>query len=310
MGESDRYSDLKKRVTVSRNIFSPEGNALLSLFFINISFFLVLAFLKLGFTVSNYAPSLFENNILQWMALPGNSSHFWSKPWTLLTYMFCDVDIVRFIVNLIWLWVFGRILQSLYEEVKIVPVYIYGGIVAGITWLIAAYFFSGANKAPALLLGANLPIVTIAAVATFMVPNFKIMQHLNGGISLWILFVIFIAITVASSGSGLHVAAITGAIVTGFVYVFLLRKGIDATAWMVKVYTKSGTWFAPKDKQTKIKKQVFYEAGNRLPFSKVQNVTQKRVDEILDKISQKGYEYLSNEEKEILKKASESDDIK
>jgi len=79
---------------------------------------------------------------------------------------------------------------------------------------------------------------------------------------------------------------------------------------MVKVYTKSGTWFAPKDKQTKIKKQVFYEAGNRLPFSKVQNVTQKRVDEILDKISQKGYEYLSNEEKEILKKASESDDIK
>lgn len=236
------------------------------------------------------------------MALPGNSSHFWSKPWTLLTYMFCDVDIVRFIVNLIWLWVFGRILQSLYEEVKIVPVYIYGGIVAGITWLIAAYFFSGANKAPALLLGANLPIVTIAAVATFMVPNFKIMQHLNGGISLWILFVIFIAITVASSGSGLHVAAITGAIVTGFVYVFLLRKGIDAAAWMVKVYTKSGTWFAPKDKQTKIKKQVFYEAGNRLPFSKVQNVTQKRVDEILDKISQKGYEYLSNEEKEILKR--------
>ena len=55
---------------------------------------------------------------------------------------------------------------------------------------------------------------------------------------------------------------------------------------------------------------MFYEAGNRLPFSKVHNVTQKRVDEILDKISQKGYEYLSNEEKEILKKASESDDIK
>ena len=77
MGESDRYSDLKKRVTVSRNIFSPEGNALLSLFFINISFFLVFAFLKLGFTVSNYAPSLFENNIFQFMALSGTSSHFW-----------------------------------------------------------------------------------------------------------------------------------------------------------------------------------------------------------------------------------------
>lgn len=141
MGESDRYSDLKKGLQSAGIFLAQKAMLCLACSLLIFLFFLVLAFLKLGFTVSNYAPSLFENNILQWMALPGNSSHFWSKPWTLLTYMFCDVDIVRFIVNLIWLWVFGRILQSLYEEVKIVPVYIYGGIVAGITWLIAAYFF-------------------------------------------------------------------------------------------------------------------------------------------------------------------------
>jgi hypothetical protein len=36
-------------------------------------------------------------------------------------------------------------------------------------------------------------------------------------------------------------------------------------------------------------------------------ITQERIDDILDKINQKGYQYLSEEEKTILKKAREAD---
>jgi len=36
-------------------------------------------------------------------------------------------------------------------------------------------------------------------------------------------------------------------------------------------------------------------------------VTQQRIDEILDKINQKGYHFLTDEEKELLKRASEED---
>ena len=54
-----------------------------------------------------------------------------------------------------------------------------------------------------------------------------------------------------------------------------------------------------------VKEKVFYNTGNRMPYSKTSNVTEQRIDEILDKINQKGYNYLSKEEKDILKRASE-----
>ena len=54
---------------------------------------------------------------------------------------------------------------------------------------------------------------------------------------------------------------------------------------------------------------VFYNTDGRKPFEKTSNVTQQRVDEILDKISQKGFHFLTEEEKNILKKAAEDDEL-
>ena len=60
----------------------------------------------------------------------------------------------------------------------------------------------------------------------------------------------------------------------------------------------------PKNKQT-LKNKVFYNTGNRTPFSKTSMVNQNRIDEILDKINSSGYQFLTEEEKEVLRKASE-----
>jgi len=87
----------------------------------------------------------------------------------------------------------------------------------------------------------------------------------------------------------------------------LLRKRIDTSAWINSLYRWAINLFNPdkSNKNNSVKEKVFYNAGNRSPYHKTSNVTQQRVDEILDKISQKGYSYLTKEEKEILKKASE-----
>ena len=65
-----------------------------------------------------------------------------------------------------------------------------------------------------------------------------------------------------------------------------------------------------RGQDTSLKEQVFYETGGRKPFSKSPNITQQRVDEILDKINQKGYQYLTEEEKSILKKAADDEALK
>jgi len=51
---------------------------------------------------------------------------------------------------------------------------------------------------------------------------------------------------------------------------------------------------------------MFYKK-TRQPYKKTPNITQQRIDEILDKINQKGYRFLTDEEKELLKRASEED---
>ena len=76
---------------------------------------------------------------------------------------------------------------------------------------------------------------------------------------------------------------------------------------------RSYQWFMGlfnPDKKTKtnsVKEKVFYDTGKRAPYNKKANLTQQRVDEILDKINQKGYNYLTDDEKNILKRASEEE---
>jgi hypothetical protein len=97
---------------------------------------------------------------------------------------------------------------------------------------------------------------------------------------------------------------------TGFLFIVSMRKGYDWSLWMHKLYNWFLNLFNP-DKPTaereKIKEKVFYNTGGTKPFIKRPVVTQQRIDEILDKINQKGFSHLSEEEKTILKKAGETD---
>jgi hypothetical protein len=61
-------------------------------------------------------------------------------------------------------------------------------------------------------------------------------------------------------------------------------------------------------KEKKIfKKELFYKSQGNPPFTKTPLITQQKVDELLDKISQKGYTHLTEEERDLLKRASEED---
>ncbi|TAD93729.1 MAG: rhomboid family intramembrane serine protease, partial [Bacteroidetes bacterium] len=68
--------------------------------------------------------------------------------------------------------------------------------------------------------------------------------------------------------------------------------------------------FEPKanaPKNANAKQQVFYQQGQQKPFKKTSHLTQQRVDELLDKINQKGYHFLSDEEKAYLKRAAKEE---
>jgi hypothetical protein len=98
------------------------------------------------------------------------------------------------------------------------------------------------------------------------------------------------------------------AAISGFGFIKLLINGSDTGRWMNSLFTSVTNAFTPKKKGTaSLRTTSFYQQGSTQAFIKRNGVTQERIDMILDKINQKGYENLTEEEKTILKKASKED---
>ncbi len=132
---------------------------------------------------------------------------------------------------------------------------------------------------------------------------------IGGGIPLWIIAVIYVLLDMASISSNviLIIPHLFGAI-TGFFFVWMLRRGYDTGRWMNVLAANVRSWStAPKKSSFATRSSSFYEQGKRSPFIKKTTVTQQRIDAILDKINQSGYDNLSEEEKKILKQASKED---
>lgn len=312
MGESDRYIDYKLRRR--RFTLGQPDNALMWLFVFNVVFFLILLTIKAAISVNDNSDAVFYSQVLNWFSLPAEVSILANRPWTVLTFMFSDVELFRAISNMLWLWAFGSILQNLTGNTKLIPVYLYGGFAGAVFFIIATYSIPS-NKAiidTANILGANASVMAVAVAATMIAPQHRFFKHIRGGIPIWVLTLIYIAIDlagVATQPAAQPIAHIGGAF-AGFLFVKLLQNQVDGSVWMNGFYNWFINMFTPRKTNTadRTKEKIFYNTGNRTPYNKTANVTEQRVDEILDKISQKGYDHLSKEEKEILKRASEDQD--
>ena len=312
MGESDRYIEYKNQ---KRNIlrFGSDNNALVALIVINAAFFITLLFLQVAFFFDDKTLTAFYDGIIKWIEVPADINLFLHRPWTIITYMFSDTNagLMRIISNMLWLWAFGYVFQQYLGNERLIPTYIYGGVMGALVFILAHYLISPikGNITHAGLIGANAATMAVAAATTMMAPDHRFFTQIRKGIPIWILLAIYIIIDfagVASMEAAQSLSHIGGAI-TGALFVILLKKGIDLSIWMNNFYNWIFNILTPQKKDSKdsIKNKVFYNTGNRKPFSKTMNVNQQKIDEILDKINLHGFDALSEEEKTVLKKASE-----
>jgi membrane associated rhomboid family serine protease len=256
-------------------------------------------------------PARFNAEVLQWFKMPASLTRLSERPWTIFTQMFTHTGIMEILSNMLWLWAFGFIMQEMAGNKKLIPVYIYGGV-AGALFFVLANNFIPALK-PLLptttLHTAGAATMAIAVAATTLAPTYKFFRNLNGGIAIWILLSIYIIIDMArlaSMNAAFSLAHLGGAL-AGYLFVYFLKKGKDGSVWMNDLFSWFMHLFDPnkKNKKSTVKAKIFYETGSRTPYNKKTNVTQQRVDEILDKINSQGFHLLTEEEKNILKKASE-----
>ena len=302
--------EYKRRLSLSQ-----KNNALITLIAINLSMFVIFGFAKalyiLRYGGLEQANPHFNEDIMSWIGLSANTDVLFNRPWTILTNFFVDDNIWRIIGNMLWLWVFGYILQDLTGNRKLFPVYIYSSILGGIAFILAVNYLPSLHEhlPSAMMLGASAGIMGIAVAVTTLSPTFRVFPMLNGGVPIWIITAIYLVIDMITlrNNPGEHIAHLAGA-VSGFFFIFSFRKGLDWGGWMNNFYDWWINLFNPdKPKKGRNPKKELYYKAERKPFHKTPNVTGQRVDEILDKINQHGYNSLTDEEKDLLKKASRED---
>ena len=309
MGESDRYPEYKlpkKRFTLGN-----DGNALVALFTLNVIFCLLLITIKVVYFFFQANEAAFISQILPYFEMPAQLTKLSERPWTLLSYMFTHIGVMQVLSNMLWLWAFGYILQELTGNKKIIPIYIYGGLAGALAFSLANYLIPPLRPfiGNASLMGGNAATMAVAVATTFLAPQHRFFRNLNGGIPIWVLTLVYVLIDiagVASLSAAYSLSHLFGGL-AGFIFIYLLRYNIDGSLWMNNFYDWFINLYNPNKPTAKnrIKETVFYNASGRKPFNKTSNITQQRVDEVLDKINQEGFQFLTAEEKDILKRAAE-----
>lgn len=313
MGEADRYIEYKDLKNKKKSFsLGQSNNALMALVALNIIFFLLLLTLQVVYYFYEQSPEAYNTGVVQWFEIPYNFSRLLERPWTLITFMFSDTSagLMRLISNMLWLWAFGSIFQQVSGNDKIIPVYIYGGLSGGLLFMVAGLSFPQLHYDinPISLIGANASVLAVATATTFIAPDYRILTHIRNGIPVWVLLLFYFIIDSFSitAYNGIIAFVHLGGILAGLVFALLLKKGKDGSKWMNRFFFWITTVFSPKPAQkSSVKNKHFYNTSNSEPFNK--RVNQDTIDEILDKINTSGYDSLTAEEKEKLKKAAEDD---
>ncbi len=244
---------------------------------------------------------------LQWVALQGNFMHAVKHIWTCFTYSLAEISIMALIGNLLWLWTFSFVMQDLSGNRHILPLFIYSTVGCGIVFiLLQLVHWPNALAQQQVMIGANVGTIAITSVALRMAPDYRFFTMIGNGIPLWIMAIIFYLLQAVygyDMGITTFICYITAAIF-GLFYYKHLQKGNDLSTPLYSLYNWL-THLFEKEKPGQKKGHVYYMQDMKRPaIIKKPNITEKRLNTILDKINAFGMQSLTDEEKEFLQKAS------
>ncbi len=273
------------------------GNMITRIILINFSVFIGVLMIKI-FTPG----STFEQQVISWLAWPGDPITLLKQPWSVITYMFLHEGIWHLAWNMIMLYWFGKIFGDLLGDQRVLPLYLMGGLVGGLSYFVYAQFIGG----PSLALGASAAVMTLIVASAWVAPDYMIRLLLIGDVRLkyiaFFLVLIDVAMISEANNTGGRITHLGGA-AFGAIYIILLNQGTDLGGWIINL--KKRIFDEPTTRKAAHMKVVHKKThkANTMTITKEENLEQM-VDEILDKIKSKGYDSLTTEEKDVLYRAS------
>jgi membrane associated rhomboid family serine protease len=279
-----------------------QGNTINHLLFWNIVVFLVVGIMRLVSMVFPAVVPTTEFTMTQ-LAMWGTPQMFSSHPWGLITYMFTHFAVFHIVFNMLNLYWFGNLFRSFLGNHRVFPLYLYGGIVGGLSYLLV-YSLAYPNL-PIPMVGASASIMCILVACATKIPNYEIGLMFIGPVKLkWLAIAILVLdiVSIPEGNMGGMIAHLGGSLV-GFVYIKLLDNGTDLCQPLIWLFNRQVRAEVPKRRR-----QRSY-VPKKSPLKVVRNAPeenkQSRLDQLLDKINDKGMESLSPEEKAWLRNISQ-----
>lgn len=289
-----------------KNAFQRTNNAHVQLIFINVLVFLVLAVLLVFSTASGY-PDFFDT-IHKQLSIPAPFLTFLIKPWTIITYSFVhDLSgIFHILFNMLALYWFGKLFVEYLGSDKLIALYVLGALAGGVFYLLVynTIPFYETRIPGGGMVGASAAVYAVLVATATLLPDYTFFLLFLGPVRIKYIALVYIVISFLGSiggNAGGNIAHLGGALM-GYIYIKQLQVGVNWGGWITVVidWIKNLFGASPKVKVTYRKT----EKQTAPPASKAAKASQDEIDAILDKISDRGYESLSKEEKEKLFNAS------
>jgi membrane associated rhomboid family serine protease len=282
---------------------------LVNLVAINVIVWFLLGIIQLaGFLTSpagSGGDSFLLEQIVSWLGIPAFVPSLLSKPWTLLSYMFVHEGFMHIFFNMIWLFWFGKILLQFLPGNRIYYLYVLGGLSGALFFVVAYNIFPvfQSSLPQAITIGASASVLAIIVATAVLVPDYAVNLLFIGQIKIKYIALITIILDILmirSGNAGGHFAHLGGAFF-GFVFIIFTRKDVARRLGLLSLSKYFENIITRKKLRT-----VHTSAGPLTDeqYNQQRADNQKRIDEILDKISRSGYATLSSEEKDILFKFS------
>jgi membrane associated rhomboid family serine protease len=234
-----------------------------------------------------------------WLAISSEPNIVLTKPWTLLTYAFFHYGFLHLFFNMMVLNFSSRLFLTFFTQKQFLGLYILSAIFAGLCFVFSFYFLHQTSN----MVGASAAIMALLLATTTYQPLMEIRLLLIGNVKLWHITAVILLLDllqIQMNNTGGHIAHLSGAFF-GYIYIKLLQNGTDLSKIVDSILSlfskKQSTPF--KKVHVNPKKPAFKRDSKIV----VKDKTQQQLDEILDKISQSGYDSLTTEEKEFLFKA-------
>ena len=239
--------------------------------------------------------------VIPYVALP-QAQDFPAHFWTLFTYGWVHHGFWEWLTNMVWLYCFGSVVQSLVGHRQIIPMFIYSLLAGGLFYLAGSLLAPGAARPP---MGAQAGLMGLAVAAVVIAPKYRFYIGPNFSIPLMVVAILFGALAVLNATLHLpNLMLLAGGGLTGLAYVRLLRAGKRPGGWIYDWLDKSNKIFTPDEDALRAKRNQKRNQVLSRMYEPKGGVSQHTIDELLDQINQHGYNALSREEKDALMRAS------